>query len=176
MRLDGRRIETRPIKGTIRRHRDPALDLQQAQKLKTSEKDHPENTMIVDLLRNDLSRVAVPESVTVDQLCAVENYERLHHLVSIVSAVLSDEYDALDLLAAAFPCGSITGAPKLKAMEIIAKHEKKPRGVYCGAIGWIGFDGARFEYRDPHADGPWPPNGAQFRRRYYTIVRPPSRI
>lgn len=142
LRLDGRHIETRPIKGTIRRYSDPALDLEQAQKLKTSEKDRAENTMIVDLLRNDLSRVAVPDSVQVDQLCAVESYERLHHLVSVVSAVLGDEYDALDLLAAAFPGGSITGAPKLKAMEIIANHEKKPRGVYCGAIGWIGFDGA----------------------------------
>lgn len=142
LRLDGKHIETRPIKGTIRRNADPALDQQQAETLKASEKDRAENIMIVDLLRNDLSRVAAADSVEVDQLCKIESYARLHHLVSIVSATLEDGYDWLDLLAATFPGGSITGAPKLKAMEIIADHEQAPRGIYCGAIGWIGFDGS----------------------------------
>jgi para-aminobenzoate synthetase component I len=142
LRLDGRRIETRPIKGTIRRDANPAVDAERAAILKASEKDRAENIMIVDLLRNDLSRVAVASSVEVEQLCEIESYARLHHLVSIVSATLDDGFDWLDLLAATFPGGSITGAPKLKAMEIIASHEQAPRGVYCGAIGWIGFDGS----------------------------------
>jgi para-aminobenzoate synthetase component I len=142
LRLDGKQIETRPIKGTIRRHTDPQIDAMQAERLQQSEKDRAENIMIVDLLRNDLSKVAVAESVTVEKLCVTESYARLHHLVSIVSAELEPGHDWLDLLAACFPGGSITGAPKLKAMEIIAKHEQAPRGVYCGSIGWIGFDGA----------------------------------
>jgi para-aminobenzoate synthetase component I len=142
LRLNGRHIETRPIKGTIRRDANPEHDAAQAAKLKTSEKDRAENTMIVDLLRNDLSRVATPDSVIVNQLCGIESYARLHHLVSIVSATLDAGFDWLDLLAASFPGGSITGAPKLKAMDIIARHERAPRGVYCGAIGWVGFDGS----------------------------------
>ncbi len=142
LRLDGQAVETRPIKGTIRRHPDPIEDAARAKRLCESEKDRAENIMIVDLMRNDLSRVALPDSVSVDRLCAVESYERLHHLVSVVSAVLKPGKDALDLIAACFPGGSITGAPKLKAMEIIARHERQPRGIYCGSIGWIGFDGA----------------------------------
>ncbi len=142
LRLDGREVETRPIKGTIRRHVDPVIDAKRAALLKSSEKDRAENTMIVDLLRNDLSRVATPESVVVKQLCEIESYARLHHLVSVVTATLEPNFDWLDLLAACFPGGSITGAPKLKAMEVIADHEQSARGVYCGSIGWIGFDGS----------------------------------
>lgn len=142
LRLDGRHIETRPIKGTVRRNSDPETDRRQIEFLRSSEKDRAENIMIVDLLRNDLSRVAVADSVSVEQLCAIESYARLHHLVSVVTATLEPGLDWLDVLAASFPGGSITGAPKLKAMEIIARHEAGPRGVYCGAIGWIGFDGA----------------------------------
>jgi para-aminobenzoate synthetase component I len=142
LQLDGRQVETRPIKGTARRHVDPLIDAEQALHLKSSEKDRAENTMIVDLLRNDLSRVAIPDSVIVKQLCEIESYARLHHLVSIVTATLEPDIDWLDLLAACFPGGSITGAPKLKAMEVISAHEQAARGVYCGSIGWVGFDGS----------------------------------
>ena len=134
-------VEMRPIKGTARRHADPEADRKAATALSHSEKDRAENTMIVDLLRNDLSRVAVPETVEVPVLCGVETYRNLHHLVSVVTARLEPERDVIDLLAATFPGGSITGAPKLKAMELIAATERAPRGVYCGAIGWIGDNG-----------------------------------
>lgn len=142
LRSDGRRVETRPIKGTARREDDPAADRVAAAALATSAKNRAENVMIVDLLRNDLSRVCEAHSVTVPTLCAVESYAGLHHLVSAVTGTLRPGADTLDLLAAGFPGGSITGAPKLRAMEIIAAIEGRSRGAYCGAIGWIGFDGA----------------------------------
>jgi para-aminobenzoate synthetase component 1 len=110
--------------------------------LVTSDKDRAENVMIVDLLRNDLHRVSVPGSVAVPSLCRLESHAAVHHLVSIVTSTLAPEHDALDLLAATFPGGSITGAPKLRAMDIIAELEPVARGVYCGAIGWLGDDGA----------------------------------
>jgi para-aminobenzoate synthetase component 1 len=97
--------------------------------------------MIVDLLRNDLSRVCRPDSVEVPVLCGLESYASVHHLVSVVTGALEDGADATRLLRACFPGGSITGAPKIRAMEIIAEIERVPRGVYCGAIGYIGFDG-----------------------------------
>ena len=97
--------------------------------------------MIVDLLRNDLAKVCLPTSVAVPVLCGLESYAGLHHLVSAVTGTLREGADVLDLLAATFPGGSITGAPKLRAMEIIAGIEGRARGVYCGAIGAIGFDG-----------------------------------
>lgn len=139
---DGRGVETRPIKGTARREANPAADHAAAAALVASAKNRAENVMIVDLLRNDLSRVCEPDSVAVPALCAVESYAGLHHLVSTVTGTLRGGLDALDLLTASFPGGSITGAPKLRAMEIIAAIEKRSRGTYCGAIGWIGFDGA----------------------------------
>jgi para-aminobenzoate synthetase component 1 len=105
-------------------------------------KDRAENTMIVDLLRNDLSRVAEPFSVKVPILCGLETYASMHHLVSVVEARLTKEHDGVDLIMAAFPCGSISGAPKIKAMEVISDVEAVPRGVYCGSIGYIGCDGA----------------------------------
>ena len=142
LRSDGRRVETRPIKGTARRERDPVADRAAADALAASTKNRAENVMIVDLLRSDLSRVCEPESVDVPTLCAVESYAGLHHLVSAVTGTLRSDKDALDLLAASFPGGSITGAPKLRAMEIIAEIEGCSRGAYCGAVGWIGFDGA----------------------------------
>ncbi|WP_158811399.1 aminodeoxychorismate synthase component I [Beijerinckia sp. L45] len=141
VRTVGRTVETRPIKGTARRAADPAADTAAAQALLASEKDRAENVMIVDLLRNDLARVCVPTSVAVPVLCGLESYAGLHHLVSVVIGALRDGCDALDLIGATFPGGSITGAPKLRAMEIIADIEGRPRGVYCGAIGAIGFDG-----------------------------------
>ncbi|MCF4165561.1 aminodeoxychorismate synthase component I [Zavarzinia compransoris] len=138
---DGR-VETRPIKGTIARDPDPAADAARAERLAASVKDRAENVMIVDLLRNDLSRVCRPGTVAVPELCAIETYAGLHHMVSAVTGALSPGRDALDLLAAAFPGGSITGAPKPEAMRLIAEIEGRPRGVYCGSIGWLGFDGS----------------------------------
>ena len=142
LRTDGHVVETRPIKGTVRRGLDASADRAAARALSASRKDRAENVMIVDLLRNDLSRVCRPDSIDVPDLCAVESYAGLHHLVSSVTGELRREHDALDLLAASFPGGSITGAPKLRAMEVIAEIEGQSRGPYCGAIGCIGFDGS----------------------------------
>ena len=142
LRTDGRSIETRPIKGTARRQQDLSADRAAAEALLASRKDRAENVMIVDLLRSDLSRVCRPESVEVPALCALESYAGLHHLVSVVTGELRPECNAFDLLAASFPGGSITGAPKLRAMEIIAEIEGLSRGTYCGAIGSFGFDGS----------------------------------
>ena len=142
LRTRGRHVETRPIKGTARRETDPETDRRARLDLLASRKDRAENVMIVDLLRNDLSRVCVPSSVEAPILCGLESYAGLHHLVSVVTGDLRDACDTLDLLAASFPGGSITGAPKLRAMEIIAELEGLSRGIYCGAIGAIGFDGS----------------------------------
>jgi para-aminobenzoate synthetase component I len=135
-------VETRPIKGTARRHADAAADAASAAALVASEKDRAENVMIVDLLRNDLSRVCLDESVDVPVLCGLETYASVHHLVSVVTGRLAPGRSLGDLLAASFPGGSITGAPKIRAMEIITEIERHARGIYCGSIGWIGFDGA----------------------------------
>ncbi|SDC96636.1 aminodeoxychorismate synthase, subunit I [Bradyrhizobium brasilense] len=141
LRLDGRQVETRPIKGTIARSTDPKEDQRLAEILLASEKDRAENTMIVDLLRNDLSRVCAAHSVDVPALCKLESYASVHHLVSIVRGELAGDQDAVTLLRACFPGGSITGAPKVRSMEIIADIERAAREVYCGAIGFIGFTG-----------------------------------
>lgn len=133
--------ETRPIKGTRRRHSNPQTDLLVAQELHESEKDLAENRMIVDLLRNDLSRVCRAGTIRVPQLCEVETYETVQHLVSVVQGQLRDGLDAWDLLKATFPGGSITGAPKVRAMEIIAELEQVARGPYCGSLFYVGFDG-----------------------------------
>jgi para-aminobenzoate synthetase component 1 len=138
---DGR-VEARPIKGTRRRETDPRRDREIARELARSAKDRAENVMIVDLLRNDLSRVCEPGTVDVPALCAVETYAGVHHLTSSVVGRLAAGRDAIDLIAATFPGGSITGAPKIRAMEIIAELEREDRGIYCGSIGWIGFDGS----------------------------------
>lgn len=138
----GGHVEARPIKGTASRATDPAEDATWAAALVASEKDRAENVMIVDLLRSDLSSVCKPHTVKVPSLCAVETYASLHHLVSTVTGELNEGRTAVDALAAVFPGGSITGAPKIRAMEIIAELEKAPRDVYCGAIGYLGFDGS----------------------------------
>ena len=139
--LDDGRVETRPIKGTRPRGATPAADADLAAALLASPKDRAENVMIVDLLRNDLSRVAQPGSVTVPGLCQLESHPTVHHLVSTVEAQLEPGHDAFDLLAATLPGGSITGAPKVRAMQIIRELEPVRRGVYCGAIGYISWQG-----------------------------------
>ena len=141
LRVDGRRLETRPIKGTRPRGADAESDAAMARELVESEKDCAENVMIVDLLRNDLSRVAEPGTVVVDKLLALEQYPAVHHLVSTVSATLRPGLGAFDAIRAAFPGGSITGAPKVRAMEIIAELEPVRRGPYCGSIGFISRTG-----------------------------------
>ncbi|MCP3056669.1 aminodeoxychorismate synthase component I [Aurantimonas marianensis] len=142
LKIEGREVETRPIKGTAKRSADRAADRALAAALLASEKDRAENVMIVDLLRNDLSRVCEADSVEVPVLCGLESYASVHHLVSVVTGRLRDGVTAGDLLAATFPGGSITGAPKIRAMDIITEIEKTARGPYCGAIGYLGFDGA----------------------------------
>jgi len=141
LELRGQRVQTKPIKGTRPRMSDPASDAEQARQLHASTKDRAENLMIVDLLRNDLGKVCIPGSVQVEKLFEVEHYANVHHLVSTVTGQLSPELGAMDLLHAAFPGGSITGAPKRRAMEIIDELEVRPRELYCGSIGYIGFDG-----------------------------------
>ncbi|WP_296270162.1 aminodeoxychorismate synthase component 1 [uncultured Enterobacter sp.] len=134
-------IQTRPIKGTLPRLADPDADRQQAEKLAASPKDRAENLMIVDLMRNDIGRVAVPGSVRVPELFVVEPFPAVHHLVSTVTAQLPASRTACDLLRAAFPGGSITGAPKVRAMEIIDELEPHRRNAWCGSIGYVSLCG-----------------------------------
>ncbi|MGB1322229.1 MAG: aminodeoxychorismate synthase component 1 [Vibrio gallaecicus] len=134
-------IETKPIKGTRPRSTDPLVDQQSARDLATAEKDQAENLMIVDLLRNDIGRVAKPGSVHVPKLFDIESFPAVHHLVSTIRAQLNDQYHAHDLLRACFPGGSITGAPKVRAMQIIEELEPHRRSAYCGSIGYISRSG-----------------------------------
>ena len=142
LRVSGRQVETRPIKGTRPRSGDADVDRATEAQLLASEKDRAENVMIVDLLRNDLSRACTTSSVQVSQLCEVEAYQHVLHLVSAVRGQLRKECSTVDLIRAAFPGGSITGAPKVRAMEIIAELEPTARGAYCGSLGYLGFDGS----------------------------------
>ncbi len=141
LKLHQGNIETCPIKGTRRRGNTAEEDQQLQQALLHSEKDRAENTMIVDLMRNDLSRVAQLHTVNVTELCALYSFASVHHLISTITAQLQPGLDAVDVLCATFPGGSITGAPKIRAMEIIAELEPTRRGPYCGCFGYIGFDG-----------------------------------
>jgi para-aminobenzoate synthetase component 1 len=142
LRLSGAHVETRPIKGTRPRGLGPMHDALLGRVLAESDKDRAENVMIVDLLRNDLSRVCRPGTVRVPELFALEQHPTVHHLVSTVVGELEAGKDAVDLLKATFPGGSITGAPKVRAMEIIAELEPTRRGVYCGSLGYLGTTGA----------------------------------
>lgn len=139
--FDGALAEARPIKGTRRRDPDPGIDAELKAELLASRKDRAENVMIVDLLRNDLSRIAEPGSVQVPVLCGLESYASVHHLTSVVTGRLANGKTRGDLIAACFPGGSITGAPKIRAQEIIAEIENVPRNIYCGSIGFLSFTG-----------------------------------
>lgn len=133
----GNKIQSKPIKGTRPRSCDAVTDQANANELQQAVKDRAENLMIVDLLRNDISRVCVPGTVTVPALFAIESFPAVHHLVSTVEGEIAAQYDGSDLLRASFPGGSITGAPKIRAMDIIEELEPNQRSVYCGAIGYL---------------------------------------
>jgi len=141
LKLTDGAVETKPIKGTRPRKPGYEEDLQQIKELEASSKDRAENLMIVDLLRNDISKTCKSGSVKAPLLFDIESYATVHHLVSTVTGVLAEDQHALDLLKSCFPGGSITGAPKIRAMEIIEELEPNRRGIYCGAIGYIGFNG-----------------------------------
>lgn len=139
--LHDNQIQTRPIKGTLPRLADAKDDARQAERLASSDKDRAENLMIVDLLRNDIGRVAVSGTVSVPELFIIEPFPAVHHLVSTIEATLPDHQHATDLLRACFPGGSITGAPKVRAMEIIEELEPQRRTAYCGSIGYLSVCG-----------------------------------
>lgn len=141
LQVNGEHVETRPIKGTRPRAADPIKDRENAASLQNSPKDRAENLMIVDLLRNDIGKVCETGTVHANHLFALESFANVHHLVSTVTGKLKSNMTTIDLLRACFPGGSITGAPKLRSMEIIEELEPNRRGIYCGAIGYIGFDG-----------------------------------
>lgn len=138
LQYDGK-VETRPIKGTCPRTGDEIVDQLAGERLQQSRKDCAENVMIVDLLRNDLSKVCQPDSVTVTALCELEPYQFVQHLTSVVEGKLDKHRSVCDLLLALFPGGSITGAPKVRAMEIIQQQEPVARGPYCGSMGYMSF-------------------------------------
>jgi para-aminobenzoate synthetase component 1 len=140
LRVQDGRVETRPIKGTRPRLAHPEASLFAASELLEDEKERAENVMIVDLLRNDLSRVCDPQSVRVTELCSLEVYQHVQHLVSAVQGELKSGVHPLELLPATFPGGSVTGAPKIRAMEIIAELEPTARTAYCGSLGYVGFN------------------------------------
>lgn len=141
LQVQAAKVETKPIKGTRPRKVDALENQAEINALRHSDKDKAENVMIVDLLRNDISKTCVTGSVAVTKLFAIETYATVHHLVSTIVATLQPQYHALDLLQNCFPGGSITGAPKIRAMEIIEELEPQRRGVYCGSLGYIGFNG-----------------------------------
>ena len=141
LRVQEGNVETKPIKGTRPRMENPMLDASVVDELRGSAKDRAENLMIVDLLRNDLGKSCMPGSVQVSKLFDVESFAQVHHLISTITGQLAPGQDALSLLRNCFPGGSVTGAPKLRAMQIIEQLEPHRRSVYCGAIGYVGHDG-----------------------------------
>jgi para-aminobenzoate synthetase component 1 len=133
----GQRIISQPIKGTAARGKTPELDEQLKNQLQTSPKERAENIMIVDLVRNDLSRIAEKDSVNVDELCGIYTFETVHQMISTISCDVRKDINFLDILKATYPMGSMTGAPKSRAMELIEKTESFKRGLYSGSIGYI---------------------------------------
>ncbi|EPK3797859.1 anthranilate synthase component I family protein, partial [Acinetobacter baumannii] len=136
-----KQIKTRPIKGTMPRYENKEQDLLSKQTLKNSKKDQAENVMIVDLLRNDLSIYANTGSVKTTKLFEIESFNQVHHMVSEITATLKNDINPMQMLLTALPGGSITGAPKIRAMQIIEELEGAPRGAYCGTLGYFNFDG-----------------------------------
>ncbi|MEL6680777.1 MAG: aminodeoxychorismate synthase component I, partial [Pseudomonadota bacterium] len=134
-------LESKPIKGTAPRGTTEAMDRTLKQELRDSEKERAENIMIVDLVRHDFSGVAVPGSIEVPNLCNIESYPAVHQMVSTVQARLRPDLSTADALRACFPGGSMTGAPKIRSVQILDRLENGPRGVYSGALGWVGYDG-----------------------------------
>ncbi len=141
VQVEGRRVETRPLAGTRRRGADPAEDARLEKELLSDLKERAEHVMLVDLGRNDVGRVAKPGTVTVERLMEVERYSHVMHISSTVSAELREGCTSLDALRAAFPAGTVSGAPKIRAMEVIAELEPDQRGVYAGSLGYVGFGG-----------------------------------
>ncbi|MGH7777765.1 MAG: anthranilate synthase component I family protein, partial [Candidatus Dormibacterales bacterium] len=141
VRVEGGRVETRPLAGTRRRGADPAHDLELERELLADDKERAEHVMLVDLGRNDVGRVARPGTVKVERLMDVERYSHVMHLSSTVSGELAEDRTCLDALRAAFPAGTVSGAPKIRAMEIIAGLEPERRGAYAGCLGYVGFGG-----------------------------------
>ncbi len=141
LKVDGNKVLTQPIKGTTPRHISPRADKDSAEKLLLSEKNRAENLMIVDLLRNDLGKHCLPGSIDVDVLFGLQSFPNVHHLVSTIKGVLRPSASSIDLLRDCFPGGSITGAPKKRAMEIINELEQQSRGIYCGSIAYINVNG-----------------------------------
>ena len=139
--INGRHIETRPIKGTRKRGKNLEEDKRLIVELKNSEKDKAEHLMIVDLERNDLGRIAKFNSVNVSEFEIIETYANVHHMVSTVEALVDDKYDCIDCIKNSYPGGSITGAPKIRSMEIIDELEPTYRSVYTGSIGYIDISG-----------------------------------
>lgn len=141
LKKEGKQMFSQPIKGTARRSEIDAEDDRLASQLKNDKKERSENIMIVDLVRNDLSKTAVPGSVHVTELCETYSFEQVHQMISTVVSTLKDNCSAIDVIKTTFPMGSMTGAPKLKAMELIEKYERTKRGVYSGAIGYFSPEG-----------------------------------
>lgn len=141
IKLAGEVLEACPIKGTRKRSADLIEDKKLADELVNSEKDRSENIMIVDLMRNDLSRVCKPKTVQVHELCSLKSFHTVHHLVSKITGELKNSLSAMDIIESTFPPGSVTGAPKIRSMEIISELEGEQRGPYCGCIGYISFSG-----------------------------------
>jgi anthranilate synthase component 1 len=141
VRVEGSRVETHPIAGTRRRGKSEEEDLRLAEELKRNEKERAEHVMLVDLGRNDVGRVCKYGSVRVPQFMGLERFSHVMHLTSIVEGQLSDENDRLDALASCFPAGTVSGAPKVRAMRIIHELEPIPRGLYAGAVGYVDFAG-----------------------------------
>lgn len=137
LKKEGTKVIAQPIKGTIKRSTDKASDEQLKSQLENSEKDRSENVMIVDLMRNDLTKTAKPGSIKVKELFGIYSFEKVHHMISTIISDAAEEFDSIDIIKNAFPMGSMTGAPKVKAMQIIEAYEKSKRGLYAGSVGYI---------------------------------------